>query len=57
MQKVMDEYAGGIKSGYCYNEAGLGIAEQRIEELREMQKHCARSPRMNFCRFMNCGIV
>lgn len=38
MQKVMDEYAGGIKSGYCYNEAGLGIAEQRIEELRELQK-------------------
>lgn len=38
MQKTMDEYAGGIKSGYCYNEAGLAIAEQKIEELQELEK-------------------
>ncbi len=38
MQKTMDEYAGGIKSGYCYNEAGLAIAERKIEELQELEK-------------------
>lgn len=44
MQKVMDEYAGGIKSGYCYNRAGLAIAKQRIEELQELEKTlCAKS--------------
>lgn len=38
MQKIMDEYAGGIKSSYSYNEAGLTIAEQKIAELQELVK-------------------
>ncbi len=33
MQKVMDEYAGGISSSYGYNETRLNIAAKRIEEL------------------------
>ena len=33
MQKVMDEYAGGISTGYMYNTTKLRIASQRIEEL------------------------
>lgn len=33
MQKVMDEYAGGISTGYAYNSTKLAIAGQRIREL------------------------
>ena len=33
MQKVMDEYAGGISTGYMYNSTKLKIAAGRIEEL------------------------
>ena len=33
MQKVMDEYAGGISSNYGYNESRLDIALDKIEEL------------------------
>jgi len=33
MQKVMDEYAGGISTGYMYNTTKLRIALHRIEEL------------------------
>ena len=33
MQKVMDEYAGGISMAYIYNNAKLAIAAKRIEEL------------------------
>lgn len=33
MQKVMDEYAGGIRTDYRYNEAGLRIAKDGICEL------------------------
>jgi adenylylsulfate reductase subunit A len=36
MQKVMDEYAGGISSNYGYNKSRLVIAESRIRELRDM---------------------
>ncbi|MQN01824.1 MAG: adenylyl-sulfate reductase subunit alpha [Lachnospiraceae bacterium] len=36
MQKTMDEYAGGIGSDYRYNEAGLKIAERRIEEIEKL---------------------
>ncbi|KMT23324.1 adenylyl-sulfate reductase subunit alpha [Clostridium cylindrosporum] len=38
MQKVMDEYAGGISSGYGYNMEGLEIAESRISRLLELSK-------------------
>ncbi|SKB84839.1 dissimilatory adenylylsulfate reductase alpha subunit precursor [Lachnospiraceae bacterium] len=36
MQKVMDEYAGGIRTDYRYTEAGLDTAERRINELSEL---------------------
>lgn len=38
MQKVMDEYAGGISTGYAYNGAKLKIAKTRIEELLSLSK-------------------
>lgn len=38
MQKVMDEYAGGIRTDYGYNEAGLRIADTRIRELLELEE-------------------
>ena len=38
MQKVMDEYAGGIKTNYRYNENGLKIAEIKIKRLQEELK-------------------
>ncbi len=38
MQKVMDEYAGGIRTNYSYNEAGLAIADERIRELQILQE-------------------
>ena len=33
MQKIMDEYAGGIATDYRYNETGLDIASTRIANL------------------------
>lgn len=36
MQKVMDEYAGGIASGYRYNAARLKLAAIRISELEKL---------------------
>lgn len=33
MQKVMDEYAGGISTAYMYNQTKLAMAGKRIEEL------------------------
>lgn len=36
MQKVMDEYAGGISAGYRYNAARLALAATRIAELERL---------------------
>ena len=36
MQKVMDEYAGGIGSNYRYNEASLGKAEKNIRRIEKL---------------------
>ncbi len=33
MQKIMDEYAGGIKTNYIYNEERLKIAKEKIADL------------------------
>lgn len=38
MQKVMDEYAGGISSGYAVNSSKLEVAEKYINELLELSK-------------------
>ena len=36
MQKVMDEYAGGIASNYQFNEKQLKLAEEKISRLSEL---------------------
>lgn len=36
MQKIMDEYAGGISKNYIYNESGLNLAETKISELIQL---------------------
>lgn len=36
MQKVMDEYAGGISTDYRYNENGLKLADEKITELTKL---------------------
>ena len=38
MQKVMDEYAGGISRGYRFNEAQLAVAARRLESLEAMAR-------------------
>jgi len=36
MQKVMDEYAGGIRTDYRYNESRLKLADEKIAELQKL---------------------
>ncbi|WP_295067516.1 adenylyl-sulfate reductase subunit alpha [uncultured Fibrobacter sp.] len=36
MQIAMDEYAGGIKTGYGYNEKQLNIAKEKIDEIESL---------------------
>lgn len=38
MQKVMDEYAGGISSNYQYNEKQLALGDEKILEIIERSK-------------------
>lgn len=38
MQKTMDDYAGGISSGYAFNLRKLQIAKKRLAELFELSK-------------------
>lgn len=38
MQKVMDEYAGGIRTDYRYNESRLQLADEKIRKLEELVK-------------------
>ena len=39
MQKIMDEYAGGIGSNYEYNETKLQLAKEKIERLTKLAEH------------------
>ncbi|WP_425058200.1 adenylyl-sulfate reductase subunit alpha [Sporomusa carbonis] len=39
MQKTMDDYAGGISSGYAYNSQKLEVAKKRIDELLELSNN------------------
>lgn len=39
MQKVMDVYAGGISSHYQYNREQLDLADEKIDQIREMADH------------------
>ncbi|MGN0465402.1 MAG: adenylyl-sulfate reductase subunit alpha [Lachnospiraceae bacterium] len=36
MQKIMDEYAGGISTHYQYNEKQLDLADEKIDKLLEL---------------------
>jgi len=36
MQKIMDEYAGGISTAYRYNEASLALADKHIRSLEAL---------------------
>ena len=38
MQKVMDEYAGGISANYQFNEKQLKLADEKISQLLELSK-------------------
>ena len=38
MQKVMDEYAGGISTNYQFNEKQLKLADEKISQLIELSK-------------------
>ena len=39
MQKVMDEYAGGIATGYQYNEKQLQLADEKIDQIIALAEH------------------
>lgn len=39
MQKIMDTYAGGIKSSYQFNEKQLEIAEEKIEQIMKLSEN------------------
>jgi adenylylsulfate reductase subunit A len=41
MQKVMDEYAGGIASNYQYNEKQLALAEEKIDQITKLSETIA----------------
>lgn len=41
MQKVMDEYAGGIASNYQFNEKQLQLADEKINRLVALSQHVA----------------
>jgi adenylylsulfate reductase subunit A len=36
MQKIMDNYAGGLSTGYRYNEKQLALAQEKIESLSQL---------------------
>lgn len=36
MQKIMDQYAGGISTDYQYNESRLKLADEKIEALQDL---------------------
>lgn len=38
MQKIMDQYAGGISTYYRFNEAGLTIADDRIQKVMRLSE-------------------
>ena len=47
MQKVMDEYAGGIASNYQFNEKQLKLAEEKIARLSELAEQIGQRICMN----------
>ena len=45
VQKVMDEYAGGIASNYQFNEKQLALADEKILQLQAL----AEKQRQQIC--------
>lgn len=43
MQKIMDEYAGGISSYYQYNEKQLDLADEKMEQLLKLSDEIGAS--------------
>lgn len=43
MQKVMDEYAGGLSTNYQFNEKQLGLADEKIDQLINLAKYLGAS--------------
>lgn len=43
MQKVMDQYAGGISTYYRFNNAGLDLAESKIKTLEKLSERLVAS--------------
>lgn len=43
MQKVMDEYAGGISANYQFNEKQLNLADEKIDRLLKLADHMSAS--------------
>ena len=39
MQKVMDEYAGGISTHYQFNEKQLALAKEKIEKIEKLAEN------------------
>ena len=54
MQKIMDEYAGGISSGYILNEQKLLKARKHIKQLKEETKNLSAT---NLHELMKCHEV
>lgn len=43
MQTIMDNYAGGIRTNYRFNETGLDVAEKKIRKLQELTDNLSAS--------------
>jgi len=54
LQKIMDEYAGGISRYYEMNEKELGMAEQKLEKLKSQVKYLKAG---DLHELMNCHEV
>lgn len=55
MQKVMDEYAGGISTHYQYNEKQLKLADEKIDQLTALADELTAQNMHELLSFMNKG--
>lgn len=53
MQKVMDEYAGGISTHYQYNEKQLKLADEKIDQLTALADELTAQNMHELYSFMN----
>ena len=52
MQKVMDEYAGGISQNYVFIQKELTIASVKIDELLKLSKKLKANDIENYCLYL-----